>query len=299
MGGLTHRQIQHGVGQGDWVAPQPPQPPGEAQNYRVSFPKNLLRLRCPVYGCLGGASNRTNLLVHFAHCQAWYTIVVLDEGNRPYPRCPKCDMFVLHQDLKFRHLATAFCQREEERKRRCLAEDEARAGTELAITAYGTPINLVTSFKYLGRVLSEADENWPAVVNNLWRARQKWVRLTRVSSREGADARTSGQIYLAVVHLVMLYRSDTWVMTPHIGRVWGISHHRVSHRLTGRQTWKGRDGLWVYLPLEDAMAEAGLQEVETYVSCLQNIVAQFISTRPIMDLCLAEERRQESRVANQ
>ena len=38
------------------------------------------------------------------------------------------------------------------------------------------------------------------------------------------------------------------------------------------------------------MSEAGMQEVETYVSRRQNTVAQFIATRPIMDLCLAAER---------
>ena len=39
------------------------------------------------------------------------------------------------------------------------------------------------------------------------------------------------------------------------------------------------------------MAEAGLQEVDTYISYRQNKVAQFIVTRPIMDLCLAVDRR--------
>ena len=38
------------------------------------------------------------------------------------------------------------------------------------------------------------DENWPAVVSNLWRARQKWARMERVLRREGVDARNSGQI---------------------------------------------------------------------------------------------------------
>ena len=52
-------------------------------------------------------------------------------------------------------------------------------------------------------------------------------------------------------------------------------------------------------PLEDATAEAGQQEVETYVSHRQNTVAQFIATRPIKDLCLAAARRQESRVSKQ
>ena len=115
------------------------------------------------------------------------------------------------------------------------------------------------------------------------------MRLTRILSREGADARTSGQIYLAVVQLVQLYGSETWVMTPYIGRVLGGFHHRLAHRLTGRQPWRGRDGVWIYPPLEDAMAEAGLQEVDTYVSRCQNTVAQFIATRPIRNLCLAAE----------
>ena len=43
--------------------------------------------------------------------------------------------------------------------------------------------------------------------------------------------------------------------------------------------------------LEDAIAEAGLQEVETYVSLRQNTDTQFISNMTIMDLCLAAEQR--------
>ena len=55
-------------------------------------------------------------------------------------------------------------------------------------------------------------------------------------------------------------------MTPHIGRFWGVFHHRVARKLTGRQNQRGRYGGWAYPLLEDAMAEAGLQEVDTYVS---------------------------------
>ena len=47
------------------------------------------------------------------------------------------------------------------------------------------------------------------------------------------------------------------------------------------------------------MAEAGFKEVETYVSRRQNTVAQFIATRPIIELCLEMEWRSGSRVTNQ
>ena len=47
------------------------------------------------------------------------------------------------------------------------------------------------------------------------------------------------------------------------------------------------------------MADAGMQEVDTYVACHQNTVAQYISNRTIMDLCLASEQRPGTRVSKQ
>ena len=61
-----------------------------------------------------------------------------------------------------------------------MVEEEARVGKELAITASGIYLAPVTYFKYLGRILPAADDNWPEVVNNLCRARQKWTQLTRM-----------------------------------------------------------------------------------------------------------------------
>ena len=150
-------------------------------------------------GCLGGASSRTNLRIHFEHRHVRDVIVILQEGNLTYPRCPQCDMFVPQKALNGRHLTTALCRWGVERKWRCLSEEEAREGTEMALTAYRFPLSQATSFKYLGRVLATEDYDWPEVVRNLRRARQKWACLTRVLRREGADAWTSGKIYLAVV----------------------------------------------------------------------------------------------------
>ena len=79
-------------------------------------------------------------------------------------------------------------------------------------------------------------------------------------------------------------------------RVLGGFQHRVDRRLKERQLQKGRDRGCVYPLPDDAMAEAGLKEAETYISRLHNTVAQYISTRPIMDLCLAAKHRPWQRV---
>ena len=63
-----------------------------------------------------------------------------------------------------------------ERKWRRLKEEEDQEGTERSLTAYGVPLSQVAYFKYLGRVLAAEDDNWPAVVRNLRRARQEWVQ---------------------------------------------------------------------------------------------------------------------------
>ena len=94
----------------------------------------------------------------------------------------------------------------------------------------------------------------------------------------------------------MLYGSETWFLMPRMKGLLGRLHHRVACRLKGKQTQKGWDIGWIYPPLEYAMAEAVFQEVDTYVSCRQNTVAQYIATRPIMDLCMSEKRRPGPRV---
>ena len=53
----------------------------------------------------------------------------------------------------------------------------------MVVTAYRIPLGLVTSFRYLGRVLLVADDNCPGVIHKLWRVRQKWAWLSRVLSR--------------------------------------------------------------------------------------------------------------------
>ena len=117
-----------------------------------------------------------------------------------------------------------------------------------------------------------------------------FINLRIVQSKHGISLTRPTISNKLVVQLVIIYRSETWVMTPRIGIILGILHHRVAHEIMGRRPQIVCNGLWVYPPLEDAMAEAVFQEVQTYVSLHQNKVAQFIATRPIMYLSLEVDR---------
>ena len=47
-----------------------------------------------------------------------------------------------------------------EQKRRKLAAEEEREITTRDFSAYGHPLEMVTSFKYLGRLISPTDNDW-------------------------------------------------------------------------------------------------------------------------------------------
>ena len=83
----------------------------------------------------------------------------------------------------------------------------------------------------------------------------------------------SGFFYTMVVQVVLLYKSESWVMSPQIGKVLGSIHHREIRRLTGQIPHMNGYGMWTYLPLGTEMAEANLQKIENYATRLQKTVA--------------------------
>ena len=55
--------------------------------------------------------------VHFFYRNFRDTVIILEEGIPPRPRCPQCDIMVPCQALNGRHLALAQCEKGVERKR--------------------------------------------------------------------------------------------------------------------------------------------------------------------------------------
>ena len=111
------------------------------------------------------------------------------------------------------------------------------------------------------------------MVHNPRKVRKKREKLSWVLVRDGEDEWVLGLFYIELVHEVLLYGSDMWVISPRIVRKMGGFHHKVVRRLTRRQPRRKMDGTWVHLPLEEAMSEAGIHEVENYVTRHRNTVA--------------------------
>ena len=83
-----------------------PQTDGGPRTYKMSFPAKGGPRQCPVEGCPGALATITAMRVHFVHRHVHDTVVMLEKGNLPLPRCPQCKLQFPRKALNGRHLGT-------------------------------------------------------------------------------------------------------------------------------------------------------------------------------------------------
>ena len=71
------------------------------------------------------------------------------------------------------------------------------------------------------------------MAGNLLKVRKSWGCLSRILCREGAYVRVSGNFFKAVVQAVLLFRAETWVLTPRMERALNSFQHGSARRITG------------------------------------------------------------------
>ena len=151
---------------------------------------------------------------------------------------------------------------------------------------YGDTLRRVESFKYLGRWLSQADDDARAARAQLVKARRVWARLGKVLQTENASPRTSGKFYRAVVQAVLLYGSETWCAGPALlARLEGF-HLRCCYRMAreNRPT-RGPDGSWEYPESSAVLKECGLHTVAEYIRRRRTTIVEYVATRPLFAAC--------------
>ena len=156
---------------------------------------------------------------------------------------------------------------------------------------YGTPMTSVSLFRYLGQTFPSTNNDCLAVERNLRRVQGKWGWLAKILGREAEDKRTTGRFYVTVVQAVLLFGSETWVLTPRLEKSLEGFHHGKARWMADMCLKQQRYRTWVYPLIGAELLMVGLEEIKVYITSFQNTVAQYIATRPIMELCLATERK--------
>jgi len=87
-----------------------------------------------------------------------------------------------------------------------------------------------------------------------------------VLRRENAPPRVSAKFYKAIVQSVLLYGSETWVLSPAaLARLEGF-HIRAAYRMAKEHVprW-GPLQQWVYPSSEAVLEECGMHTIEHYI----------------------------------
>ena len=232
------------------------------------------RALCPIPGCGAHITRRYGMRRHFMFRHPMAAVHFPDEG--PLIKCSVCGMEVPEKG----HKGSQMCERAKQRgeKRRQVQANREAAGVEFVIS--GQPIETVTEFKYLGRVLASDDDDWPAVKANIHKARKRWGQVARILSREGATTSTMAYFYKAVVQAVLLYGSETWVLTQKMWKAIEGFHNCCARYIAGEHIRQRPNGEWILPSTAKVLDQCKLRTVREYIERRKEKIRVYMSSRP-------------------
>ena len=150
----------------------------------------------------------------------------------------------------------------------------------------------VEVFKYLGRLLTQHDDDAQAIRAQLVKARKCWARVGRVLKGENAAPKVCGAFYRAIVQSVLLFGSETWTISPaQLARLEGF-HARAAWRMAKVNVpRRGPGHTWIYPSTADALAEVGLLTMEDYIKRRRQTIVAWVVDRPLFAACREGERK--------
>ena len=107
-----------------------------------------------------------------------------------------------------------------------------------------------------------------------------------VLAKRKVNAQKMAYFYQAIVQAVLLYGSETWVLTQPIKQILNTFHHRCARFITGRFIHPDKDGIWVYPNSQEVLKQAGLTTIEEYIKKWRNTIhTSYVMTRKIYKEC--------------
>ena len=94
---------------------------------------------------------------------------------------------------------------------------------------------------------------------------------------------------MTMVQALILFGSDTWVLTLRLEKALEGFHHLVAWLMSVMVPKRHPYWTCLYPPIGEALAMVELEEIRVYIARIHNTVAQYIATCPKMDLRLAAD----------
>ena len=262
-----HMFQQHGINLHEYKCREAPTNTGL---FMVSNFNNHHDNPCPVPNCSGGGTTTWSMYRHFAQRHPEADIIIQADGE--LPKCDKCMMRC--KNLKS-HQLTKTCQNLSRRRNNERLQDAQAEGNNVKFYVGGNEIDRVHNFMYLGRLLSDDDDDSPAIDSNLRKARARWGKLVNILKREGANATIMSKFYMTIIQAVLLYGSDSWIIKDRDLNKLRSFHNRAIRYMTGSHIRKTGDG-WEYPKHEELLKKCRLFPIDVYLERRRGTLREYL-----------------------
>jgi hypothetical protein len=160
--------------------------------------------------------------------------------------------------------------------------ENTQSAKETTFTILNNPIENIKEFKYLGRVVTNNDNDTKALDQNIKKANGAWGRLRKVLEKgKMKNPRAATSIYKVVIQAILLYGSETWSVTPPMLTKLENFHRRCARHITGQHIRPREDGTWEYPHTKEIFEQTGLESMESYIMKRQENVKAYLHPESI------------------
>jgi hypothetical protein len=197
---------------------------------------------------------------HFRDLHLFNRVVVPTEGY--FPWCKWCQMQV--SPVYLRHIRMKECGVGMDQQ----LQREWAISLALALrhefTANGLVSEHVKVFKYLGRLLSQDDNDAQAILQQMRKAQGVWARVGQVLHGKNVMPRVAATFYKAVIQAILLYRSMMWNLSASALAWLEGFHIRVAYKMVWEhQPRQGANHIWIYPKSADVLEECRMQQLRS------------------------------------
>ena len=96
-----------------------------------------------------------------------------------------------------------------------------------------------------------------------------------------------GCFYLAVIQAILLYGSETWVISKRMLKRLESFHHRCARSMAHRPIRRLADGSWEHPHSSEVLTQCGLLPIHTYIARRKRTLLRYARTEcALYDMCL-------------
>jgi hypothetical protein len=261
----------------------------EGKSYTIHMPLQGFDTPCPVIDCPAHPSAWALMRNHFTRMHTEAELIIPEDPL--ICKCPSCGAYVRY--ITERHLASQTCKiLTQRRSDRVKLKNRSEILTSTKFYACGTELTRVSDFSYLGRWISDDDDDTQAVLANIKKARLQWGCIYRILQYDGTPPKTMAHFYMAVVQSVLLYGSETWVLTKRLLQRLERFHARCARHMAHRHIRHLPDGTWQHPHTDQILEICGLSPISAAIAKRKTTLLHYATTySQVYRRCLATRRR--------